>query len=41
MAQRMESVPPPGGVMLSYSTARLVEHATFLAEVEKVHIKGQ
>ena len=28
MAQRMESVAPPGGVMLSESTARLVEHAT-------------
>ena len=25
MAQRMESVAPPGGVMLSASTARLVE----------------
>jgi class 3 adenylate cyclase len=25
MAQRMESVAPPGGVMLSESTARLVE----------------
>ena len=28
MAQRMESVAPPGGVTLSESTARLVEHAT-------------
>ena len=27
MAQRMESVAPPGGVMLSESTARLVEQA--------------
>ena len=27
MAQRMESVAPPGGVMLSESTARLVQHA--------------
>ena len=26
MAQRMESVAPPGGAMLSESTARLVEH---------------
>src|SRR6516165_9188651 len=26
MAQRMESVAPPGGVMLSESTARLVEN---------------
>ena len=25
MAQRMESAAPPGGVMLSESTARLVE----------------
>jgi class 3 adenylate cyclase len=40
MAQRMESAAPPGGVMLSESTARLVEHATLLAEAEKVHIKG-
>ena len=40
MAQRMESVAPPGGVMLSASTARLVEHATLLAEAEKVRIKG-
>ena len=40
MAQRMESVAPPGGVMLSESTVRLVEHVTFLAESEKVHIKG-
>ena len=30
MAQRMESVAPPGGVMLSESTARLVEHAAVL-----------
>ncbi len=27
LAQRMESVAPPGGVMLSESTARLVQHA--------------
>jgi len=40
MAQRMESAAPPGGVMVSDSTARLVEHATFLAEAKKVHIKG-
>ena len=39
-AQRMESVTPPGGVMLSESTARLVEHAVMLAEPEWVHIKG-
>ena len=40
MAQRMESVAPPGGVMLSESTARLVEHLAMLAEPEWVHIKG-
>jgi len=39
-AQRMESVAPPGGVMLSESTARLVEHAAVLDEPELVHIKG-
>ena len=40
LAQRMESVASPGGVMLSESTARLVEHAAVLAEPEWVHIKG-
>jgi class 3 adenylate cyclase len=40
MAQRMESVAPPGGVMLSASTARLVEDAATLGEVELVEIKG-
>ena len=40
MAQRMESVAPPGGVMLSASTARLVEHNAVLGEPEMVHIKG-
>ena len=39
-AQRMESVAPPGGVMLSESTARLVEHIVMLAEPEWVRIKG-
>jgi len=39
LAQRMESVAPPGGVMLSASTARLVEHAAALREPELVHIK--
>jgi class 3 adenylate cyclase len=39
-AQRMESVAPPGGVMLSESTARLVEHAVLLGEPEWVRIKG-
>ena len=40
MAQRMESVATPGGVMLSESTARLVEHTVMLSEPEWVHIKG-
>ncbi len=40
MAQRMESVASPGGVMLSESTARLVEGAAVLNETEMVHIKG-
>jgi predicted ATPase len=40
MAQRMESVAPPGGVMLSASTARLVEGTAALGDREFVHIKG-
>jgi adenylate cyclase len=40
MAQRMESVARPGGVMLSESTARLVEHFAPLGEPELVHING-
>ena len=40
MAQRMESVAPPGGVMLSESTARLVENAAVLGDPELVQIKG-
>jgi class 3 adenylate cyclase len=40
MAQRMESVAPPGAVMLSDSTARLVEGATVLGEPQLVRIKG-
>jgi class 3 adenylate cyclase len=40
MAQRMESVAAPGGVMLSASTARLVDGAATLAEPETVQIKG-
>src|SRR6201997_2406613 len=40
MAQRMESVAPPGGVMLSASTARLVENSTMLGQPEVVQIKG-
>ena len=40
MAQRMESVAPPGGVMLSGSTARLVENTAVLGEPELVQIGG-
>jgi class 3 adenylate cyclase len=39
-AQRMESAAPPGGVMLSMTTARLVEHSAQLGGREWVHIKG-
>src|SRR6476619_1327987 len=40
MAQRMESVAPPGAVMLSASTARLVDDMAALGEPEMVRIKG-
>src|SRR6516165_6480446 len=40
MAQRMESEAPPGGVMLSASTARLVDGAATLGESELIQIKG-
>jgi len=40
MAQRMESVAPPGAVMLSASTARLVEGVATLGDAELVQIKG-
>src|ERR1700747_1123759 len=40
MAQRIEAAAPPGGVMLSDSTARLVEGAVVLGEPELVRIKG-
>jgi class 3 adenylate cyclase len=41
LAQRMESVAPPGGVMLSESTAHLIEQkGAVLGEHELVHIKG-
>ncbi len=40
MAQRMESVAPPGGVILSASTARLVDSSAALGEAEFVQIKG-
>ena len=40
MAQRMESAAPPGGVMISESTAHLVSHIAVLGEPETVRIKG-
>jgi adenylate cyclase len=40
MAQRMESVAPPGGVMLSASTAQLANGVATLGEPELVQIKG-
>jgi class 3 adenylate cyclase len=40
MAQRMESAAPVGGVMLSASTARLVEGAATLGESEMLRVKG-
>ncbi len=40
LAQRMESVAPPGGVMLSASTARLVDGVVEMGELELVRIKN-
>jgi class 3 adenylate cyclase len=40
MAQRMESIAPRGGVMMSDSTARLVDTSAMMGETELVHIKG-
>jgi adenylate cyclase len=40
MAQRMEAAAPPGGVLCSLSTARLVEDAVRLGPVEDVAVKG-
>lgn len=40
MAQRMESAARPGGVMVSESTARLVDGVAMLGDSEQVHIKG-
>jgi len=40
MAQRMEAAAPPGAVMLSEATARLVEHTVLMAESELLRIKG-
>jgi adenylate cyclase len=39
MAQRMEAAAPPGGVLCSLSTARLVEDATRLGSIEDVAVK--
>jgi class 3 adenylate cyclase len=41
MAQRMESVAPPGGVMLSESTARLVERAAVLGDPQLVRASNR
>ncbi|MBI3212550.1 MAG: AAA family ATPase [Mycobacterium sp.] len=40
LAQRMESIAPPGGVMLGESTAKLVVGRVVMAEPELVQIKG-
>lgn len=40
MAQRMEAAAPPGAVLCSLSTSRLVENATRQGPVEDVIIKG-
>jgi adenylate cyclase len=40
MAQRMESVAAPGGVMLTEATARIVEGEAVLGERQLVQIKG-
>jgi adenylate cyclase len=40
MAQRMESAAPPGAILLSESTARLVERVATLGEPAMVPIKG-
>ena len=40
MAQRMESVAPAGGVMISESTVRLVEHIAVLDDPSLVNIKN-
>jgi class 3 adenylate cyclase len=40
MAQRMESVAPPGGVMISEATARLVANTAVCGDLQMVEIKG-
>jgi class 3 adenylate cyclase len=39
-AQRMQSIAPHGGVIMSESTAQLVENIVLLSEPESVRIKG-
>ena len=41
LAQRMESIAPEDGVMLSAATARLVEQSAVLGPPESVMVKGQ
>lgn len=41
LAQRMEAAAAPGGVMLSESTVRLVEHNAVLGDPESVSVKGR
>src|SRR4051794_30246785 len=40
MAERMQSIAPPGGVMISESTARLLPNTVAVSEPELVRIKG-
>jgi class 3 adenylate cyclase len=40
LAQRIESVAPPGGVMVSESTALLVQDRAVLSDPQLVHVKG-
>ncbi|MDV3128485.1 AAA family ATPase [Mycobacterium sp. 21AC1] len=40
LAQRMEAAAPPGGVLCTESTARLVEDITRLGPVKNVRVKG-
>ena len=41
LAQRMESIAPADGIMLSAATARLVEQSAVLGPPESVTVKGQ
>src|SRR3954452_4921525 len=40
LAQRRKSVAPPGGVMLSAATARIVEDVATLCEMHMIDVKG-